>query len=55
MKLREHTIWLCGEHVLLRPMTEYDWDSLLLWNSDPEVLYDVLLTRDHYETVRLRP
>ena len=39
MKLREHTIWLCGEHVLLRPMTEYDWGILLRWNSDPELLY----------------
>jgi len=24
---------------MLRPMTEDDWDILLKWNSDPEVLY----------------
>lgn len=39
MKLREHTIILQGEVVVLRPMTEDDWDVLLKWNSDPEVLY----------------
>jgi RimJ/RimL family protein N-acetyltransferase len=30
---------LHGERVTLRPMTEGDWDALLRWNSDPEVLY----------------
>jgi RimJ/RimL family protein N-acetyltransferase len=39
MKLREHQIVLSGERVVLRPMTEQDWDMLLRWNSDPEVLY----------------
>jgi aminoglycoside 6'-N-acetyltransferase len=39
MKLREHDIVLRGEKVVLRPMTEGDWDTLLKWNSDPEVLY----------------
>jgi GrpB-like predicted nucleotidyltransferase (UPF0157 family)/RimJ/RimL family protein N-acetyltransferase len=39
MKLREHNIALQGERVILRPMTEHDWDILLRWNSDPEVLY----------------
>jgi RimJ/RimL family protein N-acetyltransferase len=28
-----------GENIKLRPMTEDDWDVLLKWNSDPEVLY----------------
>ena len=39
MKLREHEIVLRGEKVFLRPMTEDDWDILLKWNSDPDVLY----------------
>jgi len=39
MKLREHKIILQGERVTLRPMTEDDWDILLRWNSDPDVLY----------------
>ena len=39
MKLREHTITLGSEKVILRPMTEADWDILLKWNSDPQVLY----------------
>jgi RimJ/RimL family protein N-acetyltransferase len=28
-----------GIHVRLRPMTEGDWDLLLKWNNDPDVLY----------------
>jgi RimJ/RimL family protein N-acetyltransferase len=39
VKLREHDIVLRGKKVVLRPMTEDDWDTLLKWNSDPEVLY----------------
>ena len=39
MRLREHTIKLQGVRVLLRPMTEDDWDILLRWNNDPEILY----------------
>lgn len=39
MKLKEHNITLYGNRVTLRPMTENDWDVLLKWNSDPEVLY----------------
>ena len=39
MKLREHDVTLRGKKVVLRPMTEDDWDILLKWNSDPEVLY----------------
>lgn len=39
MKLREHKTILRGDLVVLRPMTEDDWDILLKWNSDPEVLY----------------
>lgn len=43
-RLREHTVVLqgttsMGRPVRLRPMTENDWDILLQWNSDPEVLY----------------
>ena len=39
MKLGKHEIILHGEKVTLRPMTEDDWDILLKWNSDPDVLY----------------
>ena len=37
--LNEHNITLQGEQVVLRPMTENDWDILARWNSDPEILY----------------
>jgi RimJ/RimL family protein N-acetyltransferase len=39
MQLREHTRTLRGDRIVLRPMTEDDWDILLEWNNDPEVLY----------------
>ena len=39
MRLREHHVRLQSERVTLRPMTEDDWDILLKWNSDSEVLY----------------
>ena len=39
MKLRVHQYTLYGERAVLRPMTEGDWDLLLKWNSDPEILY----------------
>lgn len=41
MRLREHPVVLRGQRIVLRPMTEDDWELLLRWNSDPEVLYDV--------------
>jgi len=37
--LTPHSITLRGARVTLRPLTEADWDYLLGWNSDPEVLY----------------
>lgn len=37
--LRSHNITLRGERVVLRPMTEGDWDILFRWNNDPDVLY----------------
>jgi aminoglycoside 6'-N-acetyltransferase len=37
--LNVHNITLHGEQVVLRPMTENDWDILARWNSDAEVLY----------------
>lgn len=44
MLLREHSIVLqcdelVGGQLTLRPMTEGDWDLLLAWNRDPDVLY----------------
>ena len=38
-KLREHNINLESGLIVLRPLTEDDWDILLKWNSDAEVLY----------------
>ena len=38
-KLREHDITLKRGRIVLRPMTEEDWDLLLKWNSDADVLY----------------
>jgi aminoglycoside 6'-N-acetyltransferase len=38
-KLKQHNITLRREQIVLRPMTENDWDILLKWNSDPEILY----------------
>jgi len=37
--LRTHHVALEGARLKLRPLSEDDWDTLLRWNSDPEVLY----------------
>ncbi len=37
--LSAHGITLVGARVVLRPMTEEDWNVLLRWHQDPEVLY----------------
>ncbi len=37
--LREHSFNLNGKYVALRPMMEYDWDTILKWETDPDVLY----------------
>lgn len=37
--LKKHDVTLRGKGVVLRPMTEGDWDVLVRWNSDPEVLW----------------
>lgn len=37
-ELRAHYVHLAGERVRLRPMTEEDWEHVLAWNADPEVL-----------------
>jgi aminoglycoside 6'-N-acetyltransferase len=37
-RLKQHDIGLRSGSVVLRPMTEDDWDLLHKWNSDPEVL-----------------
>ncbi|MHC4593186.1 MAG: GNAT family N-acetyltransferase, partial [Planctomycetota bacterium] len=37
--IREHNVTLRDEDLVLRPMTEADWDILSEWNCDPEVLY----------------
>jgi RimJ/RimL family protein N-acetyltransferase len=38
-RLTTHGVTLRGDLIVLRPMTEGDWDVLLRWNRDPEVLY----------------
>ena len=38
-RLREHSVTLSDGSVTLRPLTEDDWDTLLRWNNDPDVLY----------------
>ena len=37
-RLETHDVFLHGDHVTLRPMTECDWVLLLDWNNDPEVM-----------------
>jgi len=37
--LRKHNEYLSSGRLRLRPLTEDDWDILLRWNNDPEVLY----------------
>jgi len=37
--LKPHNITLQGKRVLLRPMTEGDWEVLMKWNRDSEILY----------------
>ena len=37
-RLQSHDVVLRGDHVTLRPMTESDWDFLLKWNNDPDVM-----------------
>lgn len=37
-ELRTHDVHLTGERVTLRPMTEEDWEYVLAWEADPEVL-----------------
>jgi RimJ/RimL family protein N-acetyltransferase len=37
--LRPHSFVLESPRLRLRPLTEDDWDVLLPWNNDPDVLY----------------
>ena len=37
--LNTHSIHLHTPRLHLRPMTDADWDILLRWNQDPDVLY----------------
>jgi aminoglycoside 2''-phosphotransferase len=37
--LRDHGVRLCDGDLVLRPLTEQDWPTLLRWNNDSEVLY----------------
>ncbi|MYF79450.1 MAG: GNAT family N-acetyltransferase [Chloroflexi bacterium] len=41
VELQTHDLFLRGECVTLRPMTECDWGLLLAWNNDPEVMEHV--------------
>jgi len=35
----QHNRVLIGQRIVLRPMTEDDWNILFRWNNDPDVLY----------------
>ena len=37
--LNTPTVHLHTSRLHLRPMTDADWDTLLRWNQDPDVLY----------------
>ena len=37
-RLQTHDVYLCGDGVRMRPLTEDDWGLLLKWNNDPEVM-----------------
>ena len=37
--LNTHPVYLHTPRLHLRPMTDADWDILLRWNQDPDVLY----------------
>ncbi len=55
--IRAHAVTLHGPRLLLRPLTESDWESLLAWNNDPEVLAwaegDAIETRTLDEVQRI--
>jgi aminoglycoside 6'-N-acetyltransferase len=38
-RLRGHDVTLRSGNIILRPLTEDDWEILHKWNSDPEVLF----------------
>jgi len=37
--IKSHNITLTMDELTLRPMNDEDFDVLLKWNSDPDVLY----------------
>jgi RimJ/RimL family protein N-acetyltransferase/mannose-6-phosphate isomerase-like protein (cupin superfamily) len=37
-EIRLHDVHVRGKRIALRPMTENDWEHVLAWNADPEVL-----------------
>ena len=39
MPIKSHIVNLYTPRLHLRPMTDADWDILLRWNQDPDVLY----------------
>jgi len=39
MELKEHNHRLDGQRVVLRPLTEGDWQVIVRWETDPEVIY----------------
>lgn len=52
-EIRTHDVHLRGERIALRPMTENDWEHVLAWNADPEVLIwsdDITEIRPEEET-----
>ena len=43
MSIKTHSVHLHTPRLGLRPMTAADWDILLRWNQDPEVLIHALV------------
>lgn len=38
-RLRSHDIVLVDGSLVLRPLAEYDWETVASWNTDPRVLW----------------
>jgi RimJ/RimL family protein N-acetyltransferase/8-oxo-dGTP pyrophosphatase MutT (NUDIX family) len=38
-RLRSHEVTLVDGDLVLRPMTENDWDAVLSWSNDPQVIW----------------
>ena len=53
-RLKQHEVTLRAEHVVLRPMTEDDWDLVHKWWNDPDVSYYADANDDEYSLEQAR-